>query len=197
LRLATELWTTFQDTDLSAIDAPTGILLLRQAVAMALGILLITFLIIRDPARARAKGLLPRLAAFGGAYVGVAVVLLPHQPIGLTLSLVSLLLMLAGAAFSVYSISHLGRSFSVMPEARQLVTDGPYARIRHPLYLGEAVSFLGLTLQYLSLFAITIFAVQIGFQLVRMKHEESVLSGLFPEYLAYKLRTARLVPGIY
>jgi len=195
--LATELWAALKQTDISAIDALAAISLLRQAAAITLVVLLMTFLIARDPAKAKAKGLMPRLAAFGGTYVGVAIAFLPQQPIGLSLSLVSLLLMLAGAAFSVYSISHLGRSFSVMAEARQLVSDGPYARIRHPLYLGEAVSFLGLTLQHASPLAFAIFAVQIAFQLVRMKNEEAVLTGLFPEYRAYTLRTARLLPGVY
>jgi protein-S-isoprenylcysteine O-methyltransferase Ste14 len=32
---------------------------------------------------------------------------------------------------------------------------------------------------------------------MRMKNEEAVLAGLFPEYEAYKARTARLVPGLY
>jgi protein-S-isoprenylcysteine O-methyltransferase Ste14 len=84
-----------------------------------------------------------------------------------------------------------------MAEGRQLITNGPYARIRHPLYLGEALSFLGLTLQYLSPLAVSIFVVQIGFQLVRMRNEEAVLASLFPEYESYKRRTARLVPGLY
>jgi protein-S-isoprenylcysteine O-methyltransferase Ste14 len=77
------------------------------------------------------------------------------------------------------------------------VTDGPYAHIRHPLYLGEAVSLLGFTLQFASPLALAIFAVQIGFQLMRMKNEEGVLEGLFPEYVHYKGRTARLIPGLY
>jgi protein-S-isoprenylcysteine O-methyltransferase Ste14 len=35
------------------------------------------------------------------------------------------------------------------------------------------------------------------FQFERMKNEELVLMALFPEYEAYRLRTARLVPGLY
>jgi protein-S-isoprenylcysteine O-methyltransferase Ste14 len=30
-----------------------------------------------------------------------------------------------------------------------------------------------------------------------MKHEEAVLDGVFPEYQTYKLKTARVIPGIY
>jgi protein-S-isoprenylcysteine O-methyltransferase Ste14 len=195
--LAAGLWADLRQADMSSFDAIFAISLLRHAIALVLLILLMTFLLLRNPAKAKAKGLMPRFAAFAGTYLGVAVVWLPQQPIGVALSLVSLMLMLGGAAFSAFSISHLGRSFSVMAEARRLVTDGPYSRIRHPLYLGEAVSFLGLTLQYLSPLALALFVVQIGFQLVRMKNEETVLAGLFPEYEAYRLTTARLVPGLY
>ena len=40
-------------------------------------------------------------------------------------------------------------------------------------------------------------ALQIAFQLQRMKYEERVLSKAFPEYRDYKAQTARLVPGLY
>jgi protein-S-isoprenylcysteine O-methyltransferase Ste14 len=195
--LATGLWANLMQADLLSPDTMFALSLVRQMVALALIILLMTFLILRNPAKAKAKGLMPRFAAFAGTYLGIVVVWLPPQPLGVALSLASLFLMLGGAAFSAYSISHLGRSFSIMAEGRQLITDGPYSRIRHPLYLGEALSFLGLTLQYVSPLAVAIFAVQIGFQLVRMKNEEAVLAGLFPEYESYKRRTARLVPGLY
>lgn len=195
--LAGEVWATLLEADMSSFDAIFAISLLRQTVALVLVILLMTFLIIRNPAKAKAKGLMPRFAAFAGTYLGVSVVWLPMQQMTLGVSLLSLACMLGGAAFSIFSIAHLGRSFSVMAEARQLVTDGPYARIRHPLYLGEGISLFGLMLQYLSPLALAIFAVQVGFQLVRMKNEENVLAGLFPEYEAYRLRTARVVPGLY
>lgn len=39
--------------------------------------------------------------------------------------------------FTVVSLLWLGRSFSVLPARRGLVTGGPYRLIRHPVYLGE------------------------------------------------------------
>jgi protein-S-isoprenylcysteine O-methyltransferase Ste14 len=195
--LAAGLSANLQQVDWSSLEGIVALQLARQAAALAFMLLLMTFLILRNPAKAKAKGMMPRLAAFAGTYFGVLLVWLPQQPIGVALSLVSLLLMLGGAAFSAYAISHLGRSFSIMAEGRQLVAHGPYARIRHPLYLGEALSFFGLTLQYLSPLALAIFVVQIGFQLMRMKNEEAVLADLFPGYETYRNRTARLVPGVY
>jgi len=186
-----------ENADLERAGPAFVVSVLAQTAAIALILLALVFLLLRRPAKARAQGAFPRFAAIAGTYLGVAVVWLPAHPMGFALSMLSLLLILAGAGFAIFALLHLGRSFSLMAEARRLVTDGPYARIRHPLYLGEALSMLGLTLQYSSPLAFAILALQWMFQFERMKNEELVLLALFPEYEAYRLRTARLVPGFY
>jgi len=60
----------------------------------------------------------------------------------------------AGVSASILgalTLSFLGRSFSVMPEARRLVTTGPYSIVRHPLYLFELLGVVGILLQVRSL----------------------------------------------
>lgn len=168
----------------------------KGAALVFVGLLLVLLSIRRVP-RGRARGLLPRLAAVAGTYLGVAMMLLPERDTGWAVHLASAILILAGTLFALYAMLWLGRSISVMPEARRLVTDGPYGVIRHPLYLGEAVSLVGLSLQYLSPAALCVMVVQFGFQLQRMKHEEAVLGGSFPEYDSYRARTSRLLPGLY
>ncbi len=84
-----------------------------------------------------------------------------------------------------------------MPEARRLVTNGPYSVIRHPVYLGEAAALAGVTSQYLSPWALFLLALQFVFQLERMKNKERVPPCAFPEYRDYAARTARLLPGLY
>jgi protein-S-isoprenylcysteine O-methyltransferase Ste14 len=183
--------------NVGTLDAVGTMSLLSKVMALIFVATLLVLMIIRRPAKARAQGFAPRLCAFMGTFLSLAVVWLPPQPIGLALSTVSVALLLAGLGFSVYAVLHLGRSFSVMAEARRLVVDGPYARVRHPLYLGEAIATLGLTLQFLSAFALLILSLQLAFQIIRMRNEEIVLGGMFPEYGDYKMRTARLVPGLY
>ena len=56
---------------------------------------------------------------------------------------------------------------------------------------------LGVLLQYRSVGAALLVAAQFAVQLWRMREEEKVLEAQFPEYGAYRRRTARLVPGIY
>ena len=191
------LFAKLETTDVKKIDIAFVLSVLAQTAGIALIVLALIFLLLRRPAKGKAKGVMPRLAAIAGTYLGVAVVWLPPHPMGLMLSFLSLTLILCGVAFAIFSLLHLGRSFSLMAEARRLVTDGPYSRIRHPLYLGEAISMLGLTLQYLSPLALGILVLQFAFQLLRMKNEENVLSMLFPEYEGYRARTARLLPGLY
>jgi protein-S-isoprenylcysteine O-methyltransferase Ste14 len=194
---AAQVVTGVQHAQSSALDSVIVIALLGKIAALVFVALLLALVFIRRPAKARAKGLLPRLSAFFGTYFGLALVWLQPQPPGLWLHLLSLMLMLGGLGFSVYAAFHLGRSFSVMAEARRLVIEGPYARIRHPLYLGEEIAMLGLTLQYLSAPALLILAMHFAFQLMRMKNEELVLAKEFSEYDGYKARSARLVPGLY
>ena len=154
-------------------------------------------LVLRRTPLARTSGLFPRIAAIAGAYLGVGVVLLPPRELSASLYFASTVLVLGGTIFSLYAVLRLGRSLSMLAEARRLVTDGPYAVIRHPLYLGEAIALVGLTLQYLSPTAVALFIVQCAFQLERIKNEEKILSQIFPEYRDYMARTARLVPGLY
>jgi protein-S-isoprenylcysteine O-methyltransferase Ste14 len=84
-----------------------------------------------------------------------------------------------------------------MPEARRLVTAGIYSKIRHPLYVAEAVAALGVLLQYRSVGAALLVAGQFAVQLWRMHEEEKVLEAQFPDYADYRRRTARLIPGVY
>jgi len=195
--LTPKLFSKFENADVHSIDIAFVLSVLAQTAGIALIVLALVFLLLRRPAIGKAKGVLPRIAAVAGTYLGIAVVWLPVHPMGLMLSFLSLTLILCGVAFAIFALVHLGRSFSLMAEARRLVTDGPYSSIRHPLYLGEAISMAGLTLQYLSPLALGILVLQFGFQLWRMKNEETVLASQFAEYESYRTRTARLLPGLY
>jgi len=196
-KIVPAIWRKLESTDLAAADLTFAFSLLAQIAGVFFILLVLTFVVLRAPAKRKAQGLMPRLMAICGTYFGAAVVWLPPQPMGFALSLVSLSLILGGIAFSVFSLVHLGRSFSLMAEARRLVTDGPYALIRHPLYLGEAFALFGLALQYRSPLAFLFIALQFAFQFQRMKNEEAVLARQFPEYETYRLQTARIFPGLY
>lgn len=112
-------------------------------------------------------------------------------------TLLSAALILTGNALCIYVLSRLGRSFSIMAEARTLVSDGPYGIVRHPLYLAEQIPILGIFIQFASVPAAVLVALQFAFQLRRMFNEERLLRETFPEYAAYMTRTARLIPAVW
>jgi protein-S-isoprenylcysteine O-methyltransferase Ste14 len=171
-------------------------LTMRLAV-VAYFVVLAASVIIRARPERRADGLEPRISAMLGTFSILAVILFPRRELSLTGEMISTLLLLAGNALAVLVLVQLGRSFSIMAEARQLVTSGVYRWVRHPLYLAEELAVIGIVLQFLSAWTALLLAAQIVFQLRRMRNEERVLSETFPEYAAYKQHTAMLLPGVY
>ena len=184
-------------TDWAAADVTAISSLTSKFSSLIFIIVLIALLALRHTPRAKISGLVPRIAAIAGTYLSVGIVQLPPAELSAPLYLIATLLILSGTAFALYSALKLGRSLSMLPEARQLVTRGPYALIRHPLYLGEAIALVGLTLQFMSPWALMIFGLQCACQVGRMTSEERVLSSVFPEYRNYMAHTARLLPHIY
>src|SRR5581483_8623138 len=84
----------------------------------------------------------------------------------------------------------LGRSFSVSPQARKLVTRGLYSKIRNPMYVFSALLVLGflLTLQRPLLFLILV--VLLPTQIIRARQEAKVLEETFgEEYREYRKKT--------
>jgi protein-S-isoprenylcysteine O-methyltransferase Ste14 len=179
-------------------NAALGLVILSRSAVLLFAFIAICMLLMRSPPTAGAKGIGPRIAAVLGTYITVGVVLfLPAMPVpGWALALSSALV-LGGMGFSLYAILFLGRSFSLVAEARSLVMGGPYAHIRHPLYVGEELAIFGSIIQYISPFALALLALQIVCQIYRMGCEEAVLEETFSDYGTYKARTARLIPGLY
>ena len=187
----------FVRTDPSVLPATLALRTISQISTMAfLALLVVMFTVRRIPQRVT-PGFYPRFAALAGTFLSVGFLLLPPQELSYAFYLASLLLVIAGTLFAICALLVLGRSISILPEARRLVTSGPYAIVRHPLYLGEIVALAGIALQYLSAWALLLLALVSAFQLQRMKYEELVLLQSFPEYRDYMARTARLVPGVY
>ena len=160
-------------------------------------LLLAAAVILRARPTGKARGLEPRISAFVGTFLSYAIPLCPRRELSVAAELASTVLILGGSAAAFFTLSRLGRSFSLMAEARGLVTSGPYRFVRHPLYLAEELAVIGMSLQFFSLEAAFLLTAQIAFQLRRMHNEEAVLATTFPEYAIYRNNTARLIPGLY
>jgi protein-S-isoprenylcysteine O-methyltransferase Ste14 len=152
-------------------------------------------------ARARrvgqSTGIVPRVVALAGSFIPTFAFLLPRAPEAVSINIASSLMCALGFGLAAYAFTHLNRSVSIMPEARSLVTSGPYAFVRHPVYLFEAIGIAGIFLPFEPLWAVPIYLVQFCCQLQRMRYEERVLTDSFPEYAAYAARTPRLIPRFF
>lgn len=182
--------------DVSQWPAAALNILVSLAIITSLSLFVAIFFARRLPI-ARAEGALPQIVAILATNLELTIALLPKQPLSPSWNAVASIVLLAGTGGMIYVLRHLGRNFSILPQARGLVTRGPYSRIRHPLYLAETIATLGVTFSYRQPWAALIVVATFPLQLVRMGYEEDVLTRAFPEYAGYMKRTWRLVPGVY
>lgn len=80
----------------------------------------------------------------------------------------------------------------------QLVKDGLYKHIRHPIYLGEILRNVGLVVIFSSVYGTLIVLLASIFLLFRIEMEEKMLTVVFgKDYKEYKRNTKRILPYIY
>jgi protein-S-isoprenylcysteine O-methyltransferase Ste14 len=168
-----------------------------QLATISFLILLATTTVRRMRPSGRARGIEPRISALLGTLLPGSIILFPRYQLSATAAVVATVLILLGNTLSVFVLAQLGRSFSVMAEARQLVASGVYRYTRHPLYLAEEIATLGVYMQFMSTATTFLILGHFAFQLRRMYNEETFLSEALPDYSEYQKSTARLIPGIY
>jgi protein-S-isoprenylcysteine O-methyltransferase Ste14 len=159
---------------------------------MLLALLIMT----RSPAKAQADGLLPRIAAFVGTYLPWTITFFGKTDQALP-NLASTACVLLGMIMMLITIRHLGRSFSLVPQARSVVQTGPYRWIKHPLYFAEEVAILGVVLQHLTPVTVIVFIMHIGVQACRIFYEEDLLRRNCPEYFSYEASRWRFIPYVW
>jgi protein-S-isoprenylcysteine O-methyltransferase Ste14 len=106
------------------------------------------------------------------------------------------ILWLCGALLAIWPVWHLRRSFSVEPEARALVTTGPYRFARHPIYAVYLLVNAGILLGHLTVPFAVVLAVWVGLMVLRIRYEEAVLTSAFPDYRAYRARVGAFGPRL-
>lgn len=111
-----------------------------------------------------------------------------------------LALVFAGAAFTGLARLRLGSNWSANPRIRvghTLSTEGPYRIVRHPIYSGILLAFLGtaIILGETRGFIAVVLAF-LGY-LVKSRTEDRLLAARFgPDFTDYRRRTKALIPGI-
>jgi protein-S-isoprenylcysteine O-methyltransferase Ste14 len=101
-------------------------------------------------------------------------------------------LLLAWACFPFWLVARrqLGDAFTLKPEARQLVTRGLYARLRHPIYLFGSGAYFG------ALLALQVWPIVAGWlallplEVLRARRESRLLAATFGDaYAEYRRKT--------
>jgi len=118
------------------------------------------------------------------------------------LQVVSPFLVLTGPILFLWSGRVLGQYMRVEIEIREkheLVTRGPYSRIRHPTYTGALLVEFGTILLFFHIVLVVGFLVRVAMAYKRAVLEEELLSsedGFGQSYRDYMLRTGRFLPRL-
>jgi protein-S-isoprenylcysteine O-methyltransferase Ste14 len=167
----------------------------NRVLRLAFFSMLVVMYVIRLPTKKADRRPFVILVSFVGTFCIVATSFLPNSPHGPLSVLISDLLITAGMAWAVWGLAYLRRSFSIIPEARRLVTGGPFALSRNPLYLGEGVASIGVVLPGFTIWHALLLAVFVTSQLLRIRWEQKILLEAFgDDFSAYLRRVPMLVP---
>ncbi len=168
-----------------------------SALAGAFYLLIIWCYLRRPPATATSSSVTAHAAAVTATMAPFAFPLLPLAAVSWGRVFAGDILLVAGLAGSLWALGSLGRNLSVLAQARAVVQRGPYRWLRHPLYLAEMVSSLGLTVIVGTVPAVAVWLALCGLQVYRAVREEQVLLRSLPAYRDYRNRTAALLPGVF
>lgn len=111
-----------------------------------------------------------------------------------------LILVFAGAAFAGLARLSLGANWSSRARIRgghTLSTSGPYRIVRHPIYSGLLLLFLGTAVILGQARGYIALAIAFFTWFLKSRTEDRLLAERFgPDFIAYRRRTKALIPGI-
>ncbi len=179
---------------LSTIKVAT---LMHRLLIIGFYALMVFLYLRRGSARSTTDSFLAKTVAVVATFMPFAIPALSRPVNNPDMMLFADVVTISGMIIALYSLSALGRNFSIIPQVRSLVQNGPYRIVRHPLYLGELIAILGIVLARFSISAGALFCVLTVLQIYRALQEEKVLAGVFHEYDSYRLKSARFIPGVF
>ena len=113
---------------------------------------------------------------------------------------IGLALTLAGTGFAIWARAYLGQNWSsnvTIKEDHRLIQTGPYAVVRHPIYSGFLLAFLGTALAFGQVRGLVAWALAfVGWRLKSRMEEEFMQQRFGAEYADYKRRVRELIPFV-
>jgi protein-S-isoprenylcysteine O-methyltransferase Ste14 len=108
------------------------------------------------------------------------------------------LLVALGLAFSVWARVYIGRNWSAtvtVKEDHELIRSGPYALVRHPIYSGLLLAFIGSAIVRGEWRGVLAVLIVIAALWRKLRLEERWMSDTFgDQYRDYRKHTAALIP---
>ena len=157
--------------------------------------MVVLFILLRRPTTAISHRLSDWLVGFGGTTAGLCVISADGPPLMPTP--LCGLLMLIGFCVSVGAKLTLRRSFGLVAANRGVIVKGPYRLVRHPMYAGYLMIYVGYLLSGPNAWNLFVYALTTTLQIVRVLAEERVLrrDPLYQQFCA-KVRY-RLIPLVF
>jgi protein-S-isoprenylcysteine O-methyltransferase Ste14 len=126
-----------------------------------------------------------------------------HQlwPTGLLPFWLGAAITIAGLLFAVWARQYLGRNWSssvTIKQGHELITTGPYAVVRHPIYTGILTGFLGVAIAMSQVRGFIVPALFFLAFWLKLRREEQFMRSQFGDvYTAYAHHTSALVPYLF
>ncbi len=115
------------------------------------------------------------------------------------LNLLSFIIFCLGIFLGIWSLFTMSKysTFSIFPSPKKstkLLKKGPYAYIRHPMYISILVSLLPFIFDITSFLLYFILFIILS---LKINYEEKILSTKIKGYREYKKSTKRMIPWIF
>ncbi len=176
-------------------------------VNVALWVAWVVYWVAASGSAARGRSLEPvrsRLIHLAAAVVSVALLLLRplHMvlPGGAVVQAAGCAVTASGPLLACWARRHLGKYWSgrvELKEGHHVIRTGPYAWVRHPIYTGILLGFLGSALVVREVTAPLAVLVMLAAYLRKIRMEEAALeAALGDEYEAYRREVTALVPFV-
>jgi protein-S-isoprenylcysteine O-methyltransferase Ste14 len=124
------------------------------------------------------------LLAFAVTYYGLFVAVFAQRGTAFVPLAVSDSISILALIVGVYARLSLGRSIGFVPAQRDIITGGAYRFVRHPIYTGLILSYIGFSFRMFSLRNVTMSVIVIGLIVLKSFIEEGFLQKA-PEYANY------------
>ena len=203
-------WTEFQNLALLSPDSRVfdGIAFIPAVKHMTLLLLQLfigVFLLFNKRPAGQPRNLREVFVPLAASFFFLTYNALPHFPpsfrenllpleMQASFAMAALILGVVGPAISTWGVLSLGRSFGIFVSVREIVTEGPYRYVRHPIYLGYVCIWIALILLNVSVAIFIIVPIHLLLFVWRARLEETRLAESSAAYREYMKQTGFIFP---